>query len=213
MRTYKFLSAHFGLKSLYEKRLKISRIDDLNDPFDLLPFDLSDRAQRRAAHETRKEFAKTRGMLCFSASWRDPVIWAHYSDKHKGICLGFDVPDDAAKPVDYVPERLPFPESPTTADTDSMLWTKFTNWAYEEEIRIWAALNEHEDGVYYKNFGDDLRLMEVIAGAECTVPEHAFQRALNPFPRIKLIKARAGFTKFDVVIDQLGFRDEPSRRS
>jgi len=42
MRAYKFLSAHFGLKSLYEKRLTISTIDDLNDPFELLPYNLSD---------------------------------------------------------------------------------------------------------------------------------------------------------------------------
>jgi len=33
MRVYKFLNAHFGLKSLYEKRLRISKIDGLNDPF------------------------------------------------------------------------------------------------------------------------------------------------------------------------------------
>ena len=72
MRVYKFLDSHFGLKSLYEKRLKISKIDDLNDPFELLPFDLSDRLQRHAAHETRKVMAATRGLLCFSASWRDP---------------------------------------------------------------------------------------------------------------------------------------------
>jgi hypothetical protein len=205
MRVYKFLSAAFGLKSLYEKRLKISRIDDLNDPFDLLPFDLSDRAQRWAARETRKVFAATQGVLCFSVLWRDPVMWAHYSDKHKGICLGFDVPDDVARRVEYVSERFPFPQSPTMADSDRMLWTKFNNWAYEEEIRIWATLDEHEDRIYYKDFDDNLRLMEVIAGAECSDPEHAFQRALNPFPSVKPFKARAGFKKFEVVVDQRGF--------
>jgi hypothetical protein len=205
MRVYKFLDAHFGLKTLYEKRLKISKIDDLNDPFELLPFDLSDRLQRYAAHETRKAMAATQGLLCFSASWRDPVIWAHYSDKHKGICLGFDVPDDVARRVEYVTERFPFPESPTMADSDRMLWTKFDNWAYEQEIRIWAGLDEHEGGIYYKDFDDNLRLMEVIAGAKCSVPEHAFQRALKPFPSVIPVKARAGFKKFEVVLDQRGF--------
>jgi hypothetical protein len=37
MRVYKFLSEHFGLKSLYERRLKISRLYELNDPFDHTP--------------------------------------------------------------------------------------------------------------------------------------------------------------------------------
>lgn len=206
MRVYKFLSAHIGLKCLYERRLKISKIDDLNDPFDLLPFDLSNKRERQALHATRNALGAKRGVLCFSASWRDPVIWAHYSDKHKGICLGFDVPDDGAGRVEYVSERLPFPKSPTTHDMHRMLWTKFSNWAYEQEIRFVAALNEHEDGIYYKDFGDDLRLAEVISGAECTVPEHAFQRALVSLPATKLVKARAGFTRFEVVVDQNGFR-------
>jgi hypothetical protein len=116
MRVYKLLNAHFGIKSLYEKRLKISLINDLNDPFELLPFDLSNPAHRRAAHETRKSLSQGRGLLCFSAGWRDPVIWAHYSDKHKGICLGFEVPDALIERVDYVPERLPFPELPSADD-------------------------------------------------------------------------------------------------
>jgi hypothetical protein len=205
VRVYKFLTAHFALKSLYEKRLKISLIRDLNDPFDLLPFDLGDRSHRVAAQATRKFLSPHQGLLCFSAGWSDPVIWAHYSDKHKGICLGFEVPDAFVERVEYEPGRIPFPESPDQDDMKRMLRTKFANWAYEKEIRMWTDLSEHEDGIYYKDFGDDLRLMEVIAGAECSVPEHAFQRALVPLQPVALIKARAGFTKFEVVVDQRGF--------
>jgi hypothetical protein len=207
MRVYKFLNTQFALKSLYEKRLKISKIDDLNDPFDLIPFDLTEPKNRFAAQAMRDHLSVDRGLLCFSASWRDPVIWAHYSDKHKGICLGFDIPDDAALRVQYVPERLPFPTSPNVVDLQVMLWTKFEHWEYEKEIRAWAELNEHEDGFHYKDFSDDLRLMEVIAGAECTVPEHAFQRALISLQPVRLIKARAAFRKFEVVEDQRGFRE------
>jgi hypothetical protein len=108
MQVYKFLDAQFGLKSLSERRIKISILSDLNDPFELLPWELSNRAYRNAARRTRSELATRRGILCFSADWRDPVIWAHYSDKHKGICLGFEISDDVCKKVKYVPRRLPF---------------------------------------------------------------------------------------------------------
>jgi hypothetical protein len=47
MRVYKFLSAEFGLKSLWEKRLKIATIDELYDPFDLLLFKILDRSRLR----------------------------------------------------------------------------------------------------------------------------------------------------------------------
>jgi hypothetical protein len=40
MRAYKFLDARFGLKSLYERRLKQSRLHELNDPFELTPYNL-----------------------------------------------------------------------------------------------------------------------------------------------------------------------------
>jgi hypothetical protein len=206
MRAYKFLNAHFGLKSLYEKRLKISRIHDLNDPFELMPYNLSDRSHRRAVQKTRDQLAAHRGMLCFSADWRDPVIWAHYSDKHRGICLGFEVPEDSSKIVNYVPKRLPFPTTLTAAHAEAMLFTKYSHWEYEHEIRIWAELDDEEDGLYFHDFDDTLRLVEVIAGARCTLPRSAITRALGPLAKqISFIKARAGFTKFEIVTDQRGF--------
>ena len=35
MQVYKFLDTHFGLKSLRKRRIKISILSDLNDPFEL----------------------------------------------------------------------------------------------------------------------------------------------------------------------------------
>lgn len=147
MRVYKFLDAHFGLKSLYEKRLKISRLDELNDPFEFLPFELRNQKQRWAARATAQELGEKHGILCFSSCWTDPVIWAHYSDKHKGLCLGFEIPGDSqiTRAVEYVSERLPFPDPPTLADSYAMLFTKFKHWAYEQEIRVWVQLNDKEE--------------------------------------------------------------------
>lgn len=209
MRAYKFLDAHYGLKSLRERRLKISTIEDLNDPFELIPFDLSNRKIRWAFYLTRNRLALTQGMVCFSANWRDPVIWAHYADKHRGLCLGFDVSDEKAQRVTYVRRRLPCPKSPTLADADAMHSTKFDSWAYEQEIRMWAALNEVVDGLYFADFDEqNLKLMEVIAGARCTLTKRDLEAALGPESgkRIKVTKARAGFKEFEIVSDKRGFK-------
>jgi len=104
MRVYKFLSAEFGMKSLHEKRLKVSLVDDLNDPFDLLPYDVRKRDVRSNFRSLVSDFSRMYGMVCFSTSWHDPVMWAHYSDKHKGLCLGFDIPN--AKPSATVPDEV-----------------------------------------------------------------------------------------------------------
>jgi hypothetical protein len=205
MRVYKFLSAHFGLKSLYERRLKISRLEDLNDPFELIPYDLSDERRRRAMHEARDALVAHQGVICFSTHWRDPVIWAHYADKHRGICLGFEIPERVCKCVVYVKDRLPFPASLTLQDAEAMLFTKFTNWEYEQEVRTWTDLDEVEDGLYYKDFDANLRLAEVIVGARGSVPESGITRALGPLKHnVTLAKARAGFKKFEIVVDQRG---------
>ena len=43
MRVFHFRSVKYGLKSLEERRLKISRIHELNDPFEILGANLSNR--------------------------------------------------------------------------------------------------------------------------------------------------------------------------
>jgi len=138
-----------------KKRLKQSCVGDLNDPFELLPFDLTNPAVREAALDTKEDLDPERGLLCFSMDWSDPVIWAHYGDKHKGLCLGFEIPepnnDDILK-VEYQPKPLPFPleeylacsEEEGERITRKALHTKFDNWKYEKEIRVWGLLGEQE---------------------------------------------------------------------
>jgi hypothetical protein len=121
-----------------------------------------------------------RECLCFSADWRDPVIWAHYARKHHGFCLGFEVPDETCKRVRYVRERLIFPKTPGPADADALLFTKYANWQYEQEIRVWAVLNERDDGLYFSKFGDHLRLAKVVAGARCQISEKVIKEELSP---------------------------------
>lgn len=205
IRVYKFLCAHFGMKCLREKRLKISTLDDLNDPFELLAFEQTDKAKRKHFREARKTWAASRGLLCFSADWSDPVIWAHYSNKHKGLCLCFEVPDIVVRPVTYIDKRLPLTESINIDDASAWLYTKYENWAYEKEMRCWTDLTTPSDGLYFMDFGERLRLVEVIAGARCELAKDEILKALRPREDVEVIKARAGFRGFEIVPDKRGF--------
>lgn len=207
MRAYKFIDAQFGLKSLRERRLKISRIGDLNDPFELLPYNLANKNHRQALQKSREKLAANRGLLCFSTTWRDPVMWAHYSDKHRGICLGFEIPGnrDICKRVSYRMERLPFPATLTLADADAMLFTKYSNWKYEQEMRMWAKLDNAENELYFYDFDKTLRLVEVIVGARCTLTRGDLTEALGALVKnVTLIKARPGFQRFEIVRQKRG---------
>jgi len=150
MRVYRFLGKEYGLKSLCEKRLKLSHLDDLNDPFELAPFNLTDPSRRQVFLKTKKDLAATKGMLCFSSDWCDPVIWAHYSDKHRGLCLGFEIPDISTDDTEsecahvaYIKDPLHFP-----SDFDGLEENKryqivkkilFTKFKHGKRV-VWAVL-------------------------------------------------------------------------
>ena len=202
MRVYKFLPANFALKSLYERRLKISTLSDLNDPFDFSPFATPNAGQRERMRFAINGMMANRGILCFSADWNDPVVWAHYADKHYGICLGFELPDIACKAVKYVAEKLPFPTQPTKQTAEDWLFVKFSNWQYEHEIRAAASLDQPEESLYYSDFNERLRLVEVILGTRCTQPKAAIERALSELRRKIIVrKARPDHEKFQIVED------------
>ncbi len=55
MHAYKFLCRKCGVQSLEEKRLKQSTVNDLNDPFELVPYDITDSTIRKTFLKTRDE--------------------------------------------------------------------------------------------------------------------------------------------------------------
>jgi hypothetical protein len=216
MRAYKFLDSHFGLTALREKRLKQSHVEELNDPFELLPCDLTDPAIRNTFLQTRENINKARVVVCFSEHWCDPVIWAHYSDKHRGLCLGFEIPnpkgevEDESGPVRYIEKPLHFPaDFSELGDTErfeitrNILFTKFINWKYEHEIRLWAELKQEENGLHFRKFDDDLRIVEVIVGEKSKLNRSEIVEALGALATgVKIIKARAAYDKFEMVEDE-----------
>jgi hypothetical protein len=106
MLLYHLLSSQYALDDLRKGRIKISKFSDLNDPFELLATELPEKATRQIFSRWRKQIASTRGVICFSRSWDNPVLWSHYGDKHRGIALGFEVSDPIVEQVRYVGQRL-----------------------------------------------------------------------------------------------------------
>jgi hypothetical protein len=205
MRVYKFLPRQYGLQAIRKRRLKISEIRYLNDPFDLLPFDLSDPELRKGVIATRAEIGQKGGLLCFSRQLHNPVLWAHYAESHRGLCLGFDVPDDLTQMVEYVenPIRL---ERLDLKTANRMLFTKYEHWRYEDEVRMWATLQQKSGEYFFMDFGEGLRFAEIIVGAGSTVTMRRIQDALGARSNgVKILKARLAYNAFAVVEDEDGF--------
>lgn len=177
MRLYYYTAKQWGMKSLWEKRLKIAEYADLNDPFELLPFEQTDEDARKHLKMVTDVLSDGHGVLCFSESWQSTLMWAHYGDKHKGMCLGFEIEDSPfLTKIEYVPKRIPSPidlSKPLGGVDEAMLIqclsNKHSGWEYEKEYRLKAWLQEKRDGVYYKAFDNGMELREVIIGARSSL--------------------------------------------
>jgi hypothetical protein len=180
VRCYHFLSAANALDDLNKRRLKLSEIDTLNDPFELWCTAQSDRRLRQALTNWKTEVGQRFGMLSFCKRWHNPVLWSHYADKHRGMCLGFDLPSEKASPVRYVAHRLPLRFPLTQATTRELLFTKYKDWRYEEELRGWFSLEDRDpaSGLFFYDFEDQIRLRELILGPLCPVERATIESAL-----------------------------------
>lgn len=200
MLVYHYLNAKFGLKDLTERRLKIARIMELNDTFEFLGVDLSDRDFRKVIKKTKKELSQTHGLLCFSKTWKNPILWSHYADKHKGLCLGFDMSHIPPTKVEYVRTRFQKPDVLDEIFMKKLLFTKFIHWKYEEEYRSYLSLEEKIDGIYYANFSDSLALKRVIIGDQCQLTHAEISAALGDLEKeVQVFKVRAAFKSFEIV--------------
>lgn len=195
------MSAKWGVIALLERRLKISEIETTNDPWECLPFDLTDPQAQQNMKALRTQYAEGRGLVCFSARWSSPLLWAHYADCHQGLCLSFEAYDDHAERVSYVDAPIPVPTGEEKRNIFRLLGTKYSHWAYEEEVRLIPFKVRHTATHYYFPFEDGLKLVAVVLGAKCEITPRAIRRALGNYDEVKIMRAKFAVDAFQVVED------------
>ena len=113
-----------------------------------------------------------RGVCCFSASVKNPLLWSHYGDQHRGVCIGFNLnrtPKPKLHKVLYGGSRSVKTsliakailkndqEAQKLLDRDVLL-RKAPPWKYERE---WRLLGNRGDQV------SPLKLVDVTFGLRC----------------------------------------------
>lgn len=113
-----------------------------------------------------------RGVCCFSSTYSNPLLWSHYSDQHRGLCIGYDLirkPRPVMHKVIYGGSRLIKTSTLVAAllkgDIDAktnlnrdMLLRKARGWSYEREWRLIGEQGKKDS---------PLRLKEVTFGLRC----------------------------------------------
>jgi len=209
LRAYHFVNCEYGLDDIRRRRLKIATLKELNDPFELFGVALDDKALRHAFQAMKDELSATRGLLCFSRKWSNPVQWSHYAEKHRGLCLGFDIADQSIGSVNYSRRRLLLemerfrdPRQLSIETAQKFLFTKYSHWRYEDEVRCFVTLEDKDlaTGLYFADFSNTLSLKQVIVGAESAITRQELRDALgNLADSVEVFKARLAFRTFKVV--------------
>lgn len=210
MLVYQLMPAQFALEDIRKRRLKVSRLEDLNDPFELLGVRLERSDHRKQIRSWRDHMATISLMLCFSKKYMNPVLWSHYADKHRGICLAFEVPDHLLSEVTYAQERLEIdfeleaknPSGVSHQTVQKLLTTKFADWQYENEVRMFVRPDKviHDNDLRFYQFDGDLILRAVYLGPRCTVtPKEVRDEFQAEEQRVKVHSTRLAFKSYRVI--------------
>lgn len=209
MRLYYMTAARWAEVILKERRLKLSRFYEANDPFELNLIDSRDPGRRAIVKMIEKYHNERTGMICFGATWDNPMMWAHYADKHSGVCLGFEVEDKLVSVVDYTDEKIDVEFGPhlprhglSVELLNKILTTKSTAWGPEQERRTLAPLKipDPNNGLYYTEFGPQVQLRAVIIGHRCAwTTAKAVELLGEVAAPVRISKVRPAFGRFAMV--------------
>ena len=132
---------------------------------------------KNITEQTFDKIINATGVCCFTKEENNLLMWSHYTESHKGVCLKFDILKDTdffvyPLPVNY---RDDYPDynhlgNRQTLVNDIVL-SKSNDWSYEQEIRV---LKIHENGLipFKKN-----ALIEIIFG--CKTPKREIDKIIS----------------------------------
>jgi hypothetical protein len=90
-----------------------------------------------------------------------------------------------------------------------LLRTKFADWEYEKERRLFVRLDPStkESDMYFHDFSKNLQLREVVLGPRCGLPISRVRSLVaGSTPAVKVLKARIAFSSFRVVKHKIASR-------
>lgn len=151
---FRYSSLRYNEKfSLVLDCLYLSCNGNLNDVFEGLPASWYD---IYSADEYLRKVKNLCHMKCFTETCTNNLMWAHYADEFKGVCVEYDLKklqDDSLRaeffPVYYTKERKiwidkdllinywdGYTEDDVISDTKGIFLQKADYWRYEKEWRI-----------------------------------------------------------------------------
>lgn len=216
MKLYYFTEAHWALQALRFQCLKVSNFSELNDPFELLSPIGIDKVKRSIFKRNKARLAEVFRLICFSDKFLSPVMWSHYSSRHKGIVLEFEVADMLVERVIYERDRPILEEEEFVNLSDGelevfmrkLMRTKFREWSYEREWRLLLLKSETRStdfggsGAQYVeviDFCENFKLTGLYRGGLNVTTDEEIRESIPFGSAIEVSQVRLAFNSYGVV--------------
>ena len=169
-----------------------------------------------------KELNQSR-VLCVTESNKNVVMWSHYADSHKGVCLRLECVDAvdtallAAKPIKYtdsfplfmdLEQHIKYLTGQHPAQVGKLLtniaYLKHLDWAYENE---WRLHRPHEDDKgEYNDWVEDISVFGGIY-LGCRIDPNnvtSLMRIIEEkYPHMDVFQSRVSNLGFDIEYEQI----------
>jgi hypothetical protein len=154
-----------------------------------------------AIRDTLDSYRDNVGVTCFSKTSSNPLMWAHYANSHRGVCVGFQIEGwnrvrdtfsvhyaNSVAPIKFFDEK----------ERDLSFWywmfTKSHVWAYEREVR---CINMFSNGVQPL---EDIIPVEIYYGVGCSEEDiEALEQLSAAFHMRKRIRMGIDPRTFDLI--------------
>lgn len=154
---YKYMP-HYGGSFFANFLLRATERSDLNDPFEFLPpKDFFEGVVELATANSdlewvknityddfRKSFYLFHGVISFTETRSNLLMWAHYAQRHTGIVIEFDIQNEFFRSVKRVRYDNFRPNNVDVREIDDLFFIKSDEWIYEKEYRIVKQKKDHD---------------------------------------------------------------------
>ncbi len=166
---YKYIKLDkYTIVDLINENLFFNDPKQFNDPFDCPIY----RGDNYRNHKSLSNVLDKIRVTCFSSYENSILMWSHYADSHKGICIGYIIDDKYCKENNVIFEKVKYkkhefinknPEEYEGLLEDSFL-IKNNEWCYENEYRM-ISYNMKKDKI------EAPEIKEIIFGINTTKEE------------------------------------------
>lgn len=132
---YKYVPLKYVADILDNHRLYLNDGRDFNDPFEIT---ISDKGGGR-------RYIEGLHILSLTNSFQNKLIWSHYTNSHRGVCLTVKVPSRLVYPICYTTKRV-FSDS----DVDQLI-AQSVKWRKRNLEKPFAPLSYSKKAAYIKD--------------------------------------------------------------